>query len=59
VLVVCGPEVVRATVVTALAAPPAAFWRVEVAPLSVTDLRGGPPRWTVRATAAPVRGPAG
>ena len=59
VLVVCGPAVVRAAVVAALGAPPTAFWRIDVAPLSVTDLRGGPPRWTVRATAAPVRGPAG
>jgi broad specificity phosphatase PhoE len=54
VLVVCGPAVIRAAVVTVLGAPPAAFWRIDVAPLSVTDLRGGPPRWTIRTTGAPL-----
>lgn len=52
-LAVCGPAVVRAAVVTALGAPAAAFWRIDVAPLTVTDLRGGPLRWTVRATGVP------
>jgi broad specificity phosphatase PhoE len=56
-LVVCGPAVVRAAVVTVLGAPPAAFWRIDVAPLSATDLRGGPERWTVRATGAALPGP--
>lgn len=54
-LAVCGPAVVRAAVVVALAAPPAAFWRVDVAPLTLTDLRGGPSRWALRATGAPLR----
>jgi broad specificity phosphatase PhoE len=53
-LAVCGPAVVRAAVVTVLGAPAAAFWRVDVAPLTVTDLRGGPRRWTVRATGSPL-----
>ncbi len=47
---VCGPAVARAAVVVVLGAPPTAFWRVDAAPLTVTDLRGGPSRWTVRAT---------
>jgi len=50
--------VIKACVVTALAAPAPAFWRVDVAPLTVTDLRGGPRRWTVRATGTPLH-PAG
>jgi broad specificity phosphatase PhoE len=54
-LVLCGPAVVRAAVVTALDAPAAAFWRIDVAPLTMTDLRGGPARWTVRAVGAPLR----
>jgi broad specificity phosphatase PhoE len=54
VLVVCGPAVIRAAVVTVLGAPPAAFWRIDVAPLSATDLRGGPPRWTIRTAGAPL-----
>jgi broad specificity phosphatase PhoE len=53
-LVICGPAVARAAVVAVLDAPAAAFWRIDVAPLTVTDLRGGPPRWTVRATGTPL-----
>ena len=53
-LAVCGPAVVRAAVVAVLDAPPAGFWRVDVGPLTATDLRGGPRRWTVRATGVPV-----
>jgi broad specificity phosphatase PhoE len=54
-VVLCGPAVVRAAVVVVLGAPAAAFWRVDVAPLTVTDLRGGPARWTIRAVGAPLR----
>ena len=39
--------VVKAAVVTALDAPPAAFWRVDVAPLSITELHAHDGRWTV------------
>jgi broad specificity phosphatase PhoE len=53
-LAVCAPAVVRAAVVVVLDAPEQAFWRLDVAPLTVTDLRGGPKRWTVRATGAPL-----
>ncbi|MDT7577644.1 MAG: hypothetical protein QOH17_3977 [Pseudonocardiales bacterium] len=42
--------VVRAAVVTTLDAAPSGFWRLDVAPLTATVLRGGPMRWTVRAT---------
>ena len=51
-LAVCGPAVVRAALVVVLDAPPSAFWRVDLAPLTLTDLRGGPVRWTVRSTGA-------
>jgi broad specificity phosphatase PhoE len=51
-LAVCAPAVARAAVVRVLRAPAEAFWRIDVAPLTVTDLRGGPRRWTVRATGA-------
>ncbi len=54
-LAVCGPAVVRAAVVAVLGAPPSAFWRLDVAPLTLTDLRGGPDRWTVRSTATALR----
>jgi broad specificity phosphatase PhoE len=46
--------VVRAAVVTTLNAAPSGFWRIDVAPLTATILRGGPSQWTVRAMAAPV-----
>jgi broad specificity phosphatase PhoE len=39
--------VVKAAVVIALDAPPAAFWRIDVAPLSVTELHAHDGRWTV------------
>jgi broad specificity phosphatase PhoE len=48
--------VVKAAVVTALDAPPAAFWRIDVAPLSITELHAHDGRWTV--TRVNDRGPA-
>jgi broad specificity phosphatase PhoE len=38
---------IKAAVVSALDAPPAAFWRIDVAPLSVTELHAHDGRWTV------------
>ncbi len=46
--------VVRAAVVATLGAPAVGFWRIDVAPLTATVLRGGPARWTVRGTALPL-----
>ncbi len=46
--------VVRAAVVTTLGAAPSGFWRLDIAPLTVTVLSGGPSRWTVRGTAVPL-----
>nr|WP_241838538.1 histidine phosphatase family protein [Streptomyces sp. TSRI0281] len=48
VLAVAGPSVVRAAVVHGLALPMAAFWRLDVAPLSLTELSGRSGRWNVR-----------
>jgi broad specificity phosphatase PhoE len=39
--------VVKAAVVAALDAPPSAFWRVDVSPLSITELHAHDGRWTV------------
>lgn len=55
--VVTSPAVVRAAILAALAAPPSAFWRVDIPPLTVTQLTGGPGRWTVRETGLPLDGP--
>lgn len=48
VIAVVEPEVVRAAVVHALGAPLSAFWRCDVAPLTVTELSGRGGRWNVR-----------
>jgi broad specificity phosphatase PhoE len=51
VVAVVGQAVVRAAVVHALRAPAAAFWRLDAAPLTRTDLIRGARGWTVRRTA--------
>ncbi|WP_171163591.1 histidine phosphatase family protein [Streptomyces sp. I05A-00742] len=48
VLVVAGPAVIRAAVVQALDLPAAVFWRLDVPPLSRTDLTGRAGRWNWR-----------
>ncbi|MFG1671407.1 histidine phosphatase family protein [Streptomyces sp. Y7] len=47
-LAVVEPEVVRAAVVHALGMPVAAFWRLDVAPLTATALSGRSGRWNLR-----------
>lgn len=42
--------VIKAAIVRALGAPVSSFWRVDVAPLSVTTLHAHDGRWTVVAT---------
>ncbi|MFD0277714.1 histidine phosphatase family protein [Kitasatospora sp. NPDC127111] len=48
VVAVVEPAVVRAAVVGALGLPPAVFWRLDVRPLSVTELSGRAGRWNLR-----------
>jgi broad specificity phosphatase PhoE len=53
VVAVTHGGVVKAAVMNALGAPPAAFWRVDVAPLTVTELHANEHGWTLtRANAA-------
>ncbi|MFJ4782029.1 histidine phosphatase family protein [Streptomyces sp. NPDC088794] len=47
-LAVVEPDVVRAVVVHALGAPAAAFWRLDVLPLTATTVSGRAGRWNVR-----------
>ncbi|MDT0494724.1 histidine phosphatase family protein [Streptomyces griseus] len=47
-LAVAEPAVVRSAVVHALALPLEAFWRLDVAPLALTELSGRAGRWNVR-----------
>jgi broad specificity phosphatase PhoE len=52
--------VVKAAVAHALGAPPAAFWRIDVAPLHVTEMHAHDRRWTVtRVNAAVAAGEPG
>ncbi|WP_405813366.1 histidine phosphatase family protein [Streptomyces sp. NBC_01390] len=45
---VVEPEVVRAATVRALGAPESAFWRIDVPPLTATELSGRAGHWNVR-----------
>ncbi|MFJ3892249.1 histidine phosphatase family protein [Streptomyces sp. NPDC090083] len=47
-LAVVEQEFVRAVVVSVLGAPGAAFWRLDVAPLTATEVSGRGGRWNVR-----------
>jgi len=47
VLAVAEPAVVRAAVVHALDLPPKAFWRLDVRPLTATELSGRSGRWNL------------
>jgi broad specificity phosphatase PhoE len=46
--------VIRAAIVEALGASAHSFWRVDIAPLTRTELRGGDKRWTLRVAAVPI-----
>ena len=45
---VTHPAVTRAALVTALAADPTSFWRIDIPPLNTTLLHGHDGRWTLR-----------
>ncbi|BBC29768.1 hypothetical protein SGFS_010620 [Streptomyces graminofaciens] len=49
IVAVVEPEIVRAVVVRVLGAPEAGFWRVDVPPLTATELSGRAGRWNIRA----------
>jgi len=51
VLAVSHPAVIRAAIIHAIGASPPAFWRIDVEPLSLIDLRGNKGRWTLRSLA--------
>lgn len=53
VVAVTHPSVVRAVIIRAIDAPSHSFWRINVEPLSITDIRGNNGRWTLRALAQP------
>lgn len=47
-IAVVEPEVVRAAVMHVLGLPEAAFWRLDVAPLTATELSGRAGHWNLR-----------
>ncbi|HEY1731252.1 MAG TPA: histidine phosphatase family protein [Terriglobales bacterium] len=49
-IAVTHPPVIRSAIVHALQAPPQSFFRIDVAPLSITDLRFNGKAWTLRST---------
>ena len=53
-IAVTHPAVVRAAVIHVLGAPPQSFWRIDVEPLSITDLRRNGDRWTLRSSGCPL-----
>ncbi|WP_251092088.1 histidine phosphatase family protein [Streptomyces sp. Caat 7-52] len=55
-LAVVEPEVVRAAVVDALGIPDSVFWRLDVPPLTVTELSGRAGRWNLRLGRPPAAG---
>jgi broad specificity phosphatase PhoE len=59
VVAVTHPAVVRALIVATLGVDVAAFWRIDVSPLSETVLIGGGTRWNLRATGRPLASPVG
>ncbi|MER7757018.1 histidine phosphatase family protein [Kitasatospora sp. NPDC097643] len=54
-LVVAEPDVIRAAALHALGAPEQAFWRLDVPPLSTTELTGRAARWNLRLSASLTR----
>jgi broad specificity phosphatase PhoE len=51
-IAVTHPAVIRSAVVHVLNAPVHSFWRVDIAPLTLTDLRFNGKVWTLRSSAA-------
>ena len=58
-IAVTHPTVIRSAVVHALQSPPSSFWRIDIAPLSLTDLRWNGRVWTVRCSSCALPGDAG
>ena len=46
-IVVTHPTIIRAAIVRAIEATPQSFWRIDIAPLSVTHLSGTDGRWNL------------
>lgn len=56
-IAITHPSVIRAAIVCVLESPPQAFWRIDIAPLSITDLRWNERVWTLRSSGCPFSEP--
>ena len=52
-IAVTHAAVIRAAIVCAIGAPPQSFWRIDIAPLSVSRLSGDGSRWNVSSSGCP------
>ena len=50
-IAITHPAVIRAAILHTLNAPPQSFWRIDIVPLTLTDLRHNGRIWTLRSTA--------
>jgi len=55
-LAVTHPAVIRAAVVLTLQAPAQSFWRIDIPPMSITDLRWNGGFWNLRSSGCPLSG---
>src|SRR5262249_36002249 len=55
VIAVTHPAVIRAAIVQALRIPAQTFWRLDISPLSLTDLRFSRGVWTLRCAGCSLR----
>jgi broad specificity phosphatase PhoE len=55
-LAVTHPAVIRAAVVLTLRAPAQSFWRIDIPPVSITDLRWSGGFWNLRGSGCPFSG---
>lgn len=51
---ITSSAVIRAAIVSALEIPPKSFWRIDIVPLTLTDLRFNGTSWNVRCTGTPL-----
>jgi broad specificity phosphatase PhoE len=54
VVAVTHPAIVRAAIIHAIAAAASTFWRIDVAPLTRTELRARNGGWTLRSSGSPI-----
>jgi broad specificity phosphatase PhoE len=58
-IAITHPAVIRAAILCALEASPQTFWRIDIAPLSTTDLRWNERMWTLRSSGCVLPPPVG